>query len=126
MAKLRRLSTTRPADDDDVAAPATTGTADWGGLNAELRDVLGDALAGLIDGAADDVDRYVAAIAQDLVRAAANDRPDLVAELRGQLRLIGEINRVRASDAAWDTAEQIIAAVFRAAVAGLARGIVGR
>ena len=96
---------------------------DWSGLADEVRAALAEALAGLLDGAAEDVRRYVAAIAGDLVRAAATDRPDLVDELRAQLRLIGEINRVRAANAGWEAVEAVVAAVFRVLIAGLARSV---
>lgn len=78
----------------------------------DFRDALADAvqsqLDDLLEGAEADVRQFAVAIANDLTRAASQGDSEMVAALSEQMQLLGEINRVRAVNEAWDTVGAVI------------------
>ena len=90
-------------------------------LEHEIRQTLETELAGLVDAAASDLRHYAGSIASSAISIAgvpdAGERARLFAELRGQLKLIAEISRIRASNAAWDSVERIAATALRVGIA---------
>lgn len=85
------------------------------GLTKGLRDV--------IEGAAEDLQTYAAAIADDLALAASEGREDLTGELFAQARTVAEINRLRIQDHAWDAFRAVLRGVVAVTAAALSAGL---
>lgn len=81
-----------------------------------LAVALSDALSGLLEGAANDVEHFVMGISNDAVIAGSLGRDDLLRELLAQTRLLAELNRLRAVNQAWDTVENVVRAMVAFAV----------
>lgn len=86
------------------------------GLTAGLRDVL--------EGAAQDLQTYVAAISDDLaVVVERQDAKALSDELVQQLRAVAELQRLRVTDAGWTAFRAVIRTVVATGIAALSGGI---
>lgn len=86
------------------------------GLTAGLRGVL--------EGAAEDLQTYVAAISDDLAMVVERqDAEDLGEELLAQLRAVAELQRIRITDAGWATFQAVIRTVVSTAIAALTGGL---
>ena len=97
-------------------------------LKDDVTGILEEQARDLLSGAAGDVKNYVVAIATDMTRALAlpsERREALLRELRAQLRLLGEINRIRAEQQAWETFERIVTVVGQTALNTALRSIPG-
>lgn len=68
---------------------------DFGALELELTDLVVDSLEEVIDAAQVDLQKFGLAIAKNLVAVIREDRPDLLRSLKGQVRMLAEVNRVR-------------------------------
>lgn len=82
----------------------------------------------LIEGARQDVVNFVHDITTDISMAAAYGDDELTEELRGQLEIIAELNRVRLSASAWDMLFSATGALMSGIGIGLgalARGVAG-
>lgn len=84
---------------------------DWTKLVGDLKDQFLDAGKDLLEGAKADLEAYGRAIAEDLVRAAREGREDIIAELGHQTQALGESNRIRAVNAAWDQVTRIVTTI---------------
>lgn len=85
-----------------------------------ITNALEEGLEGVVEGAKEDVRAYFALIATQTTEAAAIGDQVSLDSLQRQLRLLGEKNRIRAQEAAWDTVHRMVGAVTRVAVAALA------
>jgi hypothetical protein len=106
-------------------------------LKGSLGQLLTDALAGrspllqslvaegqaavkpIIEGAERDLREFGLEIAGDMVVAKATGNEAWIAELRAQIRAIGERTRVRVDVARWAFAENLFEVLFRAAAAAV-------
>lgn len=75
---------------------------DWDGLGKKLGEQGLDLLKDALDGGAEDLKKYGVEIGKDMVRAVRDDRPELQRELKEQMKLIGEMNRIRLNNTTWD------------------------
>lgn len=86
-------------------------------LRDELIEHLDDALTGLIDGAAQDIEAYVTLIANDAVRAMTiedEEVRDMVFDsLKDQTLLIPELTRLRAVNESWELVHKTVVAVLK-------------
>lgn len=87
-------------------------------LKADITGALANGLVDLVTGSAADVQKFAAAITDDGLEAALLGREDLLELLMDQLKVIGEINRVRAENHTWIVVQSVTKAIFSAAVAG--------
>lgn len=89
-------------------------------LKEDLSELVFHSVSGLVEGAKDDLQAFAYAMADDAVRIIAIAdtvrREALFAELMMQVKLIGEINRLRATQAAWDTAIKVVMTVVKTAI----------
>jgi len=86
------------------------------GLTAGLQDVL--------QGAAADLQTYILAISDDLARVIERgDAEAMTDELLAQLRAVGEIQRIRVTNAGWSVFRSVIHAIVATGVAALTAGI---
>lgn len=87
-------------------------------------EALIDALKGLggrvLKGAAADLEAFAQEMAGDLVLAAQAGRPDLVAEIQGQVRTIAESHRLQAQGITWEALGHVVGTL-----AGLAVKVAG-
>lgn len=95
---------------------------DLGQLKKDLGPVLTDALSDVLEGSRSDLEKFGQGIAQDLLSISTvldqKWSEERTAQLLDQMKVLAEINRIRAEAAAWRMAEKIITAVLRAAIAG--------
>lgn len=95
---------------------------DWEQFKTGVAAALVDGLKGVVEAGKGDIQRFATEITYDMTEAMMlpQDRREAVLkELQGQVRLIGERNRIRAANAAWATAENVIGMVARVAVTAL-------
>lgn len=91
----------------------------------ELALTIRTNLSDVIDGAADDVQRFAQSIARDTLMALQEPnverRTAMLEELRAQVRGLAELNRIRVNAAAWDTVNRILTVATTVAVNVLTR-----
>ena len=95
---------------------------DLDSLKSEIAGILEEAADGLLEGAQADLQAYFHSISTDYVRAMASDpdlRENLIAHLNSQVALLGEIHRIRAVNAGWETFSKITNVAIKAAIAGI-------
>lgn len=104
----------------DLLPDVKTGKIDLDKLGTSLADILVDAATGLIEGGQQDLALYASKIADDTIRVMQNPdvekREKQLAELMGQIQIIGEINRMRATQEAWATFTKVAATVIKTVV----------
>lgn len=81
-----------------------------------------DLLKGLLSGAKEDLQAYGQEIGKDLIRAVKEDRPELEAELKEQLKLIAEIHRIRLNETTWEFVGSVFTSLAKAARTALFAG----
>lgn len=87
-------------------------------LKQDVAGTLSDALADLLEGAHDDMQRYAEAISRDALEAHLTGQEEIQAQLLDQLKLLAEIHRIRVENHTWTVVASVTRAVFRAALAG--------
>lgn len=92
---------------------------DWKYLQERLGQQLATSLQGVVQGAAGDLQNFASAISSELVVALASGDENAVRELKAQLRLVAEFNRVRAAEGKEQFMLQLIGVVIDTAVTGL-------
>lgn len=92
----------------------------WEALKGQLGQDLASALEGIVEGAVSDVQTFANQIASELVMAVQSEDQEAIVELRAQLDLIAEINRVRVSQAQVG----MVLKVVNVAVAALTSGLI--
>lgn len=73
-----------------------------------MEELVKDALKDLVTGAAADIQAFGLEIAKNMARAVSLGRKDLIDNLVGQTRMLAELQRVKAVNAAWDTVERVL------------------
>lgn len=68
---------------------------DWSRVQFDLVELLKGELNGALAGTADDLNNFALAISNDMTRGIREARPDLIKEIKGQARLLVEMNRLR-------------------------------
>lgn len=89
---------------DPMPAPTTSISPNlqinWSETANELADLLKGELNGVLLGAAVDLNNFAVDIANDMTRALRQGKTTLTDELRGQVKLLLEINRLRVVETA--------------------------
>ncbi len=67
---------------------------DFNAVEHEIAELVEDALEEVVDAAQRDLKKFGKAIAFNLVTAIRTDRPDLVRSLKGQARMLAEVQRI--------------------------------
>ncbi len=91
----------------------------WEALAGNLGDQAMEVLKGQLDGATDDLKKFGAAIGKDMVRAVRDDRPEVISELKEQMKLVVEMNRIELNNATWDFVGDSLLQLAKAARIGL-------
>lgn len=94
-------------------------SVNWNLLRDQLGAQLAEGLHGLVEGAAGDLQTFANQIAAEMVLALSTGDDGSVRELKAQLRVMAEVNRVRFAKAQEGMALKLISAVIGAAVGGL-------
>lgn len=96
------------------------GTVDAKKLGTDIADIITQSLEGLVEGAQDDIRSYANRMANDAIRVMAipdvAKREQLLNALAQQVVLIGEIHRLKATQASWDVAGKIFKTIIKTAV----------
>lgn len=88
-------------------------------LEAGLGTMLVHDLAPFVSAEAEDVRDFGLAIAADFTRAILAGDKELTAELKGQIKLLAEISRIRLQVVDWKLTQDVLAIVFKAAALGV-------
>ena len=67
---------------------------DFDAIEAEIAELIEDSLDDVVDAAQEDLKKFGKDIAMNLVVAIGSDRPDLLRSLKGQARMLAEMNRI--------------------------------
>lgn len=92
-------------------------------LKNQIGTILTDELRDLLEGAQGDLVMFTEAVSKNIVEAAMIEdearRNALLTELKGQILTLGEINRLRAVNSAWNVVSTVISVASRTAIAAL-------
>lgn len=91
----------------------------WNQLENQLGQQLVGSIKGLVEGAASDIQAYGAQIASEMVLALSSGDESAVVELKAQLKLIAETNRVQIAAERETFVLGIITAAINAVTSGL-------
>jgi hypothetical protein len=105
----------------DITLPKIKfGELDAKELGEKLATTISKSLEGLISGAQEDLAKYANRMADDAIRVMqipeVERREKLLEELGMQVKLIGEIHRIEATQEGWKVAGSIFKTVIRTAV----------
>lgn len=92
-------------------------------LEGNLATALMTSLGPLVQAEAADLRSYGLKIASHFVTSIRQGNQEWTDELKGQVKALYEILRIRALVAAWDTFEAVCAAVFKGALAAIGAAI---
>jgi hypothetical protein len=92
----------------------------WKQLQTDLGNSLATELQGLVEGAASDIQAYANEISAELILALSNNDVQGVEELKAQLGVIAEMNRVRLAKAQETFTLKLIGVVISTATSALA------
>ena len=98
---------------------------DWKSAKAEVLTALKEGTEGLLEGAAEDINDYLADIAQDIIRAKAGGSKVDDEHLEAQLLILAAINKVRIKKTANDTLRRVVSTAQSLAFGFLNAGIGG-
>lgn len=91
----------------------------WDQLKEQLGADLGLAMQGIVEGAVEDIQAFANQIASEMVVALQSNDQEAVRELKAQLGVITEINRVRVAKAEGAMLMKVINLAIMAATSGL-------
>lgn len=77
-------------------------------LREDLENALRTGLASVLEGAQADLQAFAHEISGDMVIAASTGNADALDELRAQVRALAEANRLRAVNATWKIAGDVV------------------
>jgi hypothetical protein len=77
-------------------------------LREDLENSLRAGLASVLEGAQTDLQAFAHEISGDMVIAASSGDDDALEELRAQVRALAEANRLRAVNATWKIAGDVV------------------
>lgn len=95
---------------------------DWAGLHEEATELFASEIRHLLEGGAADAQRLASSIAQDMVLALRAHDLDWQDQLTDQLKVLGEIQRIRLDEASWDVVARLVLLVAQAIKIGLVSG----
>jgi hypothetical protein len=95
----------------------------WDVIANALKIVIEQNLKDVLEGSAEDLERYAERMSEDLVAAAARQREDLLKSLANQAKMLAEVTRLRAVNESWDTVGQVITIVGQVAISLAIAGI---
>jgi hypothetical protein len=81
-------------------------------LDSVQKIVLSE-LSDVLEGAESDLKSFGADIAKEVLKASASSDLEWRAQLLDQIKLLGEINRIRTNAAGWQIAFKVISAAFQ-------------
>jgi len=87
-------------------------------LKKDVSAALADGISDLVEGSKEDVKLFTDAITKDMLEASLTGRTDLLTTLLDQLKVVGEMNRVRVENHTWIVVHKVIKAILEAAAAG--------
>lgn len=85
-------------------------------LAKDLAPQIEDAVKPYLQSEQDDLKSYATLVARNMARAIGGKGS--VDEVKAQVRLLGEITRIRAQEAEWAAAERVLTIIFQAAATG--------
>ena len=91
---------------------------DLDALGAEIKTIVVNGLTDVLGGAQSDIQVYVTEILPQLTVAIAAGDP-IQGELEAQLKLVAEINKIRAINEAWQAVRGVLNVAAKAAVMGI-------
>lgn len=94
-------------------------SVNWEQLKSQLGQDLGTAMQGIVEGAVEDIQAFANQIASEMVVALQSNDQDAMRELKAQLGVITEINRVRVANAQGAMLMRVINLAIMAATSGL-------
>lgn len=83
-------------------------------LKATTAAAIAEGVEELVVGAKEDVRKFGIAITTDLLEAKLTGRDDLVDRLLNQVKMVGELNRLRSVNATWAAVAKVVKAVLSA------------
>lgn len=99
--------------------PVSNLQVNWGETATELASLLRGELSEVLSGAAQDLNNFTLDIANDMTRALRQGKDSLTDELRGQVKLLLEINRLRVRNVASDVLDHVLNTAMRVAAMAL-------
>ncbi len=96
---------------------------DFKGVASDLKITLYTQLTTLMEGAQDDVRRFVAEIAPAMADAVAQGDTAMSGELEAQMAAVAELNNLRAIKAKWAVTKSVIDSSMRILAGGIAAGL---
>lgn len=89
-------------------------------MNEDIEQVLGEKLNAvfqrLLNGARGDIHRYSQVIAKDIIEATRHSDPEtrdeILRQLKGQIVLVGELNRIRVNQEMQDLVDSVVDLAF--------------
>lgn len=81
---------------------------DWKKVEKDLAGVVEGEFLTLFEGATHDIQTYAVEIAASLAKRMAAGEDSVSAELKGQLKMLAEVYRLKVSDASWSVVNQIL------------------
>ena len=85
----------------------------WNETATELADLLKGELNGVLIGSATDLNNFAVDIAHDLTRALRQGKAAVTDEIRGQVKLLLETNRIRVVETASGMLDKVLMVVLR-------------
>ena len=106
---------------EETSGGGAAPTLDAGRAVDELRALLLQETAGLVQGATEDVERYFAAVAQETVMAAAAGDEGWSRELLAQVRTLKAQHRVEVGESGWRVLQAVALTAGRLIVSAVLR-----
>lgn len=96
---------------------------DLSSVTSDLKSTMFAQLTTLIEGAADDVRRWVGEIVPAMTDAIANGDVALTEELEAQMKAVAELNNLRAIKAKWAVVKSVADSAMRLVTSGISVGL---
>lgn len=91
------------------------------GALSGIQGVLLEEAARVLEGAREDLERFVPVFTEQLLYAQMTGNEEVIASVLRQMRLVAEARRIQAIDAAWDTFRRIAEVAISAVLGTLLR-----
>ncbi len=86
-------------------------------LKKDIGSAITDGILDLVEGSKEDVEKFAQQIAWDMLEAQFEGEPEIQDQLLDQLKILGEINRVRVENHTWIVVFKVVRAILEAVVA---------
>lgn len=112
---------------DETKEPTTEGKplgliVDWKALQASIQEQVFAAAENWLQGEVEDLKEFskeIAADAKYLILQPQATRDKLLADLMAQVKLLGEMSRIRANDEGWLMFKKVLHMIFKAVIGAL-------